>query len=78
VFSSDNFRIYFAQILTDPVANIDTNLTEPLGSIQVQVRRIQVARSAEKDQTRDSFKRIWFDPNVPENAKKGILSNLTE
>ena len=66
------------QILTDPVANIDPNLTEPLGTIRVEIRRVEVSRSTTKQTKRDSFKRIWFDPNVPENAKKGVLSNLTE
>ncbi|KAG7571206.1 hypothetical protein FFLO_00879 [Filobasidium floriforme] len=64
---------------------IDREKYQGLGSIQVQVRRIQVIPSRRSDRQwsnklaeRDSFSRVKLRTEVPEDAKKGVLSSLTE
>jgi hypothetical protein len=61
-----------------PVTDATTLPTtgQELGTIQVQVRRIQVSTES-VPKPRKSFKRIKLHAEVDEDTKKGVLSTLT-
>jgi hypothetical protein len=89
---SSPIRLILTSVITGPQKfqektfnPIDRETYQGLGSIQVQVRRIQVIPSRRLDRQwsnklaeRDSFSRIKLRTEVPEDAKKGVLSSLTE